>query len=230
MIYLSGDTHGSLDIQKVMDFFEVERRIRLLNKADYLIILGDVGVCWEEGTHDEWVKENLQKLPVTVLWLDGNHENFDILSEYPEVNWHGGKVHQIAPDILHLMRGYVYEIDGRKIWIFGGGYSIDKRYRREGISWWPQEMPDEKEYQRGMETLKQENFQVDYILTHTAPRDVAEYICKNIIPGEEDLQYYLQEVSEKTDFKKWYFGHWHMDVKVGDKYQGLMEDVVCLGG
>ncbi|MBO5371526.1 MAG: metallophosphatase family protein [Lachnospiraceae bacterium] len=229
MIYLAGDIHGNHDIQKVIDFFELESLMHVLTKQDYLIILGDVAVCWDDDVHDEWVKKTLQMLPVTVLWLDGNHENFDVLSAYPVRSWNGGKVHQIAPDILHLMRGQCFEIDGRKIWTFGGGYSIDKMYRTEGISWWPQEMPNEEEYERGMEILKQENFQVDYILTHTAPREVVESICNDIVSGEEELQYYLQRISQKADFKKWYFGHWHMDVSVGDKYQGLMEDVICLG-
>lgn len=53
-------------------------------------------------------------------------------------------------------------------------------------------------------------------------------ICEEIIPGEEPLQEYLENVSEKVEFKQWYFGHWHMDVDVLEKYHGLMEAVVCL--
>ena len=49
-------------------------------------------------------------LPVTVLFVDGNHENFDLLNAYPVEMWKGGKVHNIKPDIIHLMRGQVFEI------------------------------------------------------------------------------------------------------------------------
>ena len=146
MIYLAGDTHGSLDLQKVEDFFSVERRIRELSKEDYLIILWDTGICWDDGSHDRWVRKRLQALPVTILWIDGNHENFNLLEEYPVIEWKGGMVHLIATDILHLMRGYCYEIEGHHFWVFGGGNSIDKIYRIPRVSWWPQEMPNEEEY------------------------------------------------------------------------------------
>ena len=29
--------------------------------------------------------------------------------------WHGGKVHEIRPHVLHLMRGQVFEIEDRNI-------------------------------------------------------------------------------------------------------------------
>ncbi len=45
MIYLTGDTHGNLDIQRVVDFFESEVLLQSLTKEDYLIILGDAGIC-----------------------------------------------------------------------------------------------------------------------------------------------------------------------------------------
>ncbi len=229
MIYLSGDTHGNLDLQKIEDFFEIEGLLRTLSKDDYLIILGDAGICWDAGVQDKWVQKRLQALPVTTLWIDGNHENFDLLQEYPVKEWNGGMVHCITPDILHLMRGYCFEIDGQTFWTFGGGYSIDKQYRINGISWWQQEMPDEEEYLRGWKSLESKNFSVDYVLTHTVSRGIVEKICDEIITGEEALQEYFQQISEKVEFKKWYFGHWHMDVKVDPKYQGLMEEIVCLG-
>ena len=137
-------------------------------------------------------------------------------------------MHLIATDILHLMRGYCYDITGYRFWVFGGGNSIDKRYRIPEISWWQQEMPNVEDYRRGLKCLEDNQFCVDYILTHTVPQSIAKMICEEIIPGEEPLQEYLENVSEKVEFKQWYFGHWHMDVDVFEKYHGLMEEVVCL--
>lgn len=228
MIFLAGDTHGSFDLDKVLDFFEIEVLLHKVSKEDYLIILGDVGVCWDGGKKDEWVLEKLRSLPVTVLWLDGNHENFDLLKEYPVTSWKGGKVQRIAPDIIHLMRGYTYLIDGKVIWVFGGGASVDRMWRREGISWWKEEMPSEEEYARGLQSLQKVDFQVDYILTHTAPRSVAEQLVDVMLPGEEVLQYYLQGMAVKAEFRGWYFGHWHMDRTIDEKYHALMEEVVRL--
>ena len=61
----------------------------------------------------------------TTLFVDGNHENFDRLYDYPVENWHGGKVHKIRPSVIHLMRGQVFDIDDRSIFTFGGASSHD---------------------------------------------------------------------------------------------------------
>lgn len=226
MIYVTGDTHGTLDLDKVLDFFELEVLVQELSKEDYLIILGDTGVCWDGGRKDAWVREQLSSLPVTVLWLDGNHENFDLLAEYPVTTWNGGKVQMIAPDIIHLMRGYVYTIEGRAFWVMGGGYSIDKPWRVENVSWWAAEMPTEAEYTRGLQELEKVGNKVDYILTHTAPRPVAVRLVPELLPGEEALQYYLQMIAEQVEFEEWYFGHWHMDRVIDGRYYAMMNEVV----
>ena len=57
--------------------------------------------------------------------MDGNHENFDRLYDYPVDELHGGKVHKIRNSVIHLMRGQVFEIDGKKIFTFGGARSHD---------------------------------------------------------------------------------------------------------
>lgn len=225
MIYLAGDIHGELEVYKVTDYFELESATRELTEEDYLILLGDVGLCWDDGRKDAYVREVLEALPVTTLWLDGNHENFDLVDALPVTNWHGGKVQYIGEKIIHLMRGYVYDICGRSFFAFGGGFSIDKMYRREGISWWPREMPSEEEHERGRENLARVGNQVDYIITHTAPRDIATLLVPRLYPGEESLQYYFQDLAETVDFEKWYFGHWHMDRVLG-KYVGLYDEIV----
>ncbi len=140
MIYLTGDTHGNLDIQRVVNFFESEVLLQSLTKEDYLIILGDAGICWDDAESDEFVLNILKGLPVTTLFIDGNHENFALLNSYPISNWQGGKVHKISNDVIHLMRGQVFEIESNKFFTFGGGNSIDKMYRAENYSWWKEEI------------------------------------------------------------------------------------------
>lgn len=227
MVYLAGDIHGELEIEKLSDFFELEANTRTLSEDDYVIILGDVGVCWDGGARDEFVVQKLNKLPITVLWIDGNHENFDLIDKLPVTDWHGGKVQFIGSRIIHLMRGYIYEICGKKFWAFGGGFSIDKMYRREGISWWSREMPSYEEYERGKMNLQKQSKDVDFIITHTVPRHIAFRLVENVYPGEEELQKYLQGISEQVKFEQWYFGHWHIDCKI-DKYVGLYDEIVRL--
>lgn len=227
MIYLSGDIHGGYEIQKVTDFFDTEILQMKLSEEDYLIILGDAGIFWDGGAKDQYVREQLEELPVTILWLDGNHENFDLIKEIPSSYWNGGRVQFTGKKIIHLMRGNVYEIGRKTFFVMGGGFSIDKRYRVEKVSWWEEEMPSGEEYQRGINRLKEYGNHVDYILTHTAPRSIAEKLVDNILPGEEMLQNYLENVANRTTFRKWYFGHWHMDVVYG-KFTGLYQEIVKL--
>jgi hypothetical protein len=60
----------------------------------------------KDGEKLGWLNEPL----CTTLLVDGNHENFNSLSVLLE--WHGGKVHEGWPNILHLMRGQVFTLDG----------------------------------------------------------------------------------------------------------------------
>ena len=135
--WVTGDIHGTLDIGKVVKFFE--GREEKYTKEDYLIICGDVGVCGFMPSDEVQTRKILRDLPVTTLFVDGNHENFEQLNSYAVEEWNGGKVHFIESDIIHLMRGQVYNIDGTTFFTFGGAYSIDKMYRTEGISWFPEE-------------------------------------------------------------------------------------------
>ena len=99
-----------------------------------------------------------------MLFTDGNHENFDKLYGYPTETWCGGRVHKICSNVIHLMRGEVYCIGGCSIFDMGGGYSIDKYRRTEGVSWWPQEMPSEEEYNNALENLRKVDLKVDCIV------------------------------------------------------------------
>ena len=39
---------------------------------------------------------------------------------------------------------------------------------------------------------------------------------------------YLQKISEKCEFKKWYFGHYHHNKQIDSKYMLLYDDIVPL--
>ena len=84
---ISGDTHGTLDIKKVVDFFE--GKDGEYTKDDYLIILGDVGVCGFNPEEEKETRKILRDLPVTTLFIDGNHEHFWHLNSYPVEEWNG---------------------------------------------------------------------------------------------------------------------------------------------
>ena len=88
---------------------------------------------------------------------------------------------------------------------------------------------DREEYEEGWKNLEKEDFQVDYILTHTAPRDVAAAMGYGELSDDEvELRQYLQRVADETEFQKWYFGHFHEDAEVEEVFVCLYDEVVEL--
>ena len=75
-----GDIHGTLDISKIVKFFNEHESEYTTD--DYLIICGDVGVCGFSVSDEAETRKILRNLPVTTLFVDGNHENFEQLNSY----------------------------------------------------------------------------------------------------------------------------------------------------
>lgn len=232
MIYVTGDTHCPKDMHKLNTTNFPEQR--QMTKDDTLIICGDFGAVWERGSGEDrfWLNW-LDDKNCTVVFCDGNHENFDLLYEYPIVEWNGGKVHQIRESVFHLMRGEVYTIEGKTFFVLGGAMSLDKQYRKEGISWWSQEIPSPEEMAHAMTNLINNGLKVDYIITHDAPSRVVKYLGFN--PHETSdyviKMFYnlLDTIALHIDYKKWYFGHFHMDVNCeayGKEFVGVYNKIV----
>jgi predicted phosphodiesterase len=223
MIYITGDTHGSLDIDKLNTKNFPQQKT--MTKADYVIIAGDFGLIWSNSKEEKYWLNWLETRNFTTLWVDGNHENFDLLNSYPVSEWNGGKVHQISDSIYHLMRGQVFVIDGKKIFTFGGAMSIDKQYRKEFTSWWKQEIPSGEEFLEAEANLIKNNHVVDFIITHTAPQG------NLILFGIEGDKYHdpvaklLTNFRSGNRFKHWYFGHFHID-KTRGKFTALYDKIV----
>ncbi|ABS42545.1 metallophosphoesterase family protein [Clostridium botulinum] len=226
MIFVTGDTHIPRDIEK-LNFVNYKN----LTKDDYVIICGDFGAIWNNSKQELYWRELLSNKPWTTLFLDGNHENFDLLYQFPVEEWHGGKVHKINNSIYHLMRGQVFNINGLKFWTMGGATSTDKENRREHITWWKEEIPDYNEMREGLDNLKKHNNKVDYIVTHTCSSLVLKKITEifGFQPKpEEDLNKYFEIMEENVDFKHWYFGHLNEDIEINAKHTLLFEKIIKL--
>jgi predicted phosphodiesterase len=226
MILVTGDTHGTIDYNKI----KLIHNYNILSKNDYLIIAGDFGGVRNKNTLERDLSY-YTKLPFMVLFIDGNHENFDLLNSYPISIWNGGKVHIIKDNIIHLMRGQVFTIEDKTIFTFGGGTSIDKYRREEHISWWKDEIPNREEIEEGKRNLLKYGNKVDYIITHSIDSmtlyNPALYIYGNKCEAFED-NFILDYFEENIEYKHWYFGHYHIDAKLNDKKTALYNDVVEL--
>lgn len=205
MIYITGDTHA--DFSRFMEEnFPVQSE---MTKEDYLIICGDFGGVWsfeEESAREKYYLDWLNSKNFTTLFVDGNHENYTRLYNYPVKEWHGGKVHKIRESVLHLMRGEVFDIAGKKFFVFGGARSHD--------------------IQDGILNLEEVNYNVDYVISHCCPTSVQ--VLLNPRYERDTLTDYLQQILEKCKFKKWYFGHYHENKQLNSQFTCLYEDIVPL--
>lgn len=226
MIYLTGDTHIPIDINKLntKNFSEQKE----MTKSDFVIVLGDFGLLWKEDKTYRYWKKWLEERNFTTLWIDGNHENSDWINSLKVSEWHGGKVHKISDSIIHLMRGQIFEIEGSKFFIMGGAESIDKIYRTEGVSWWEREIPSYEEEQEAIDNLLKYKNHVDYVLTHTCPKSLI-FPMFHVKPLNDPTTKFLDYVWHIVDCKKWYFGHWHEDKEYG-RFQCLYNNVIKIGG
>ena len=226
MILVTGDTHGTYDYNKI---YLLNKR-GILSKNDYLIIAGDFGGVWNKKTLDDDLSY-YTKLPFNVLFVDGNHENFDLLNSYQVEIWNGGKIHKIKDNIYHLMRGQIFTIENKTIFTFGGGTSIDKMWREEHISWWKEEIPSLDEIDEAKNNLKKYNNKVDYIITHSIDRK-ALYNPKLLLNGNKCKEYEYNAIldwfEENVSYKHWYFGHYHLDADLSDKKTVLYQEFVEL--
>ena len=243
MLFLTGDCHG--DFRRFTTrAFPIQRE---LTKNDLVVILGDAGLLWDGGKEDQWWMDWLEAKPFTTLNVGGNHENYDLLEQYPKVCWHGGEAYQLRPSVLHLCRGHAFDLDGWNTFVLGGAQSHDmevilppgpdlvqRRRRMErlkipcrvyGCSWWPQELPSPAEQFTAWNTLNRERWSVDLVLTHCAPNEIQ----KGLAPGypANDLTDFLQLTLERLDYGQWFCGHYHRSAYVPERrFRVLNEEII----
>ncbi len=227
MVFLTGDTHGILEMKKFAPGNFPQGQT--LSRDDFVIILGDFGLFWSDPPLDQELEElaKLEAMPWTTLFLDGNHENFDLLDSLPEEKKFGAPAGVAAPHVFHLKRGYVYSIGGRKCFVFGGAKSLDRNGRTAGKSWWRREIPSEEEYRRGLDSLEKEDWSVDWVLTHTAPNAILRKTNLYKYLEGDPVSAYLDEIQRETRYEKWFCGHIHRNrFFQEDRFFVLKENII----
>ncbi len=237
MIYITGDIHGN-PVRLSSDNFPQQKQ---MSKEDVVIICGDFGLVWkqnDESANEKWWLDWLENKSFTTAFVDGNHENFDRLYQYPVKEWNGGQVHEIRPSVLHLMRGEIYTIDSLKFFAFGGAASHDildgildpvadkekikqyelefKMFRVNHLSWWEQELPTEEEMLHGHQNLEKHDWKVDYIITHSPSANTLDIMGGQGLYQQDVLTTYLEDIKSKMTYKKHYFGHMHVNWTLDD--------------
>ena len=221
MIYVTGDMHA------VASRFD-DPRLRSLKKGDTLIVCGDFGFLWN-GSKDEMnILRKLSRKKYNICFVDGTHENFDMLSRLKVKKWNGGKVHQISENIFHLMRGQIFTIENQKIFTMGGGESPDIEIRFEMNTWSEKEIPSREELIEGVENLQKNSAQIDIVITHEPPAKIKEFLLlqTSTSAGITAINTYLEDVSRTCKFKHWYFGSLHMDKFISTTHVCVFNNII----
>ena len=232
-IWVTGDTHGQ-PRRLGLEYFKEAKN---MTKEDVVEILGDFGLVWDytgKNLSEKFMADWTNSLPFTTVATLGNHENYDRIEKLPVEEHFGAPVYVLRPSVFLLQSGYVYNINGKKIWNFNGARSHDIKdgildgnapdlqeqidnlelsgkhyFRIKGISWWEQEIEQNEEvYQRGIKSLEDNNWCVDFIWTHCAPTGTASLLG---FYENDRLTKYLEKIHSKAKFTSWYFGHYHIN-------------------
>lgn len=228
--FLLGDIHGRY--QPVRDF-QLDEDWTQSNK--YLILLGDAGFnFYFDGRRDEELKQKMGKYPFTYFVVRGNHEQRPslILAEnygkwHIETFW-GNQVYveNDYPYIKYALdSGGEYNIEGKRVLVLPGAYSVDKEYRlMRGWTWFPQEQMSQQEKENIEYRLKSH---YDYIFAHTCSFGMLPFISDLFISNleqskiDKSMERWIETIVQKTTYDRFYFGHYHADRDI-DSYKATM--------
>ena len=222
MLYFTGDTHG-----------EQERlsrsALKKLSAGDTLIVCGDFGYIWDGSAREQKFLERLTKLRFNVCFLDGTHENFDLIEKYPVVLFCGGKAHRIQKNVFHLMRGQVYEIDGKSVFALGGGEPPELLLQSdEELDVYRPEIPTKEEMMEAVENLQRYGYRVNFIATHEPPAGIRDFLTADAAPTQEisALGAFFDELTKTAKFDRWYFGSLHTDKYISRSFTSVFREVL----
>lgn len=167
------------------------------------------------------------------------------------MEWNGGRIQRIRPSVIHLMRGQVFTLSGKRFFTMGGASSRDiqdgilepdapdfdrrrrmlaKRgamFRVNHLSWWKEELPNDDEYREARANLDTSGWRVDYVVTHCCPSSVQDIISGGLYQPDP-LTDFFEELKNRLDFQYWFFGHYHDDRLLQRKYLLFYREIVDL--
>jgi len=192
MLTVIGDVHGHYD--------QYERMAR---KRDYTVQLGDLGFKYG-------CLKNLDADRHKVI--GGNHDNYDIIHEFPNYLGDFGNCSLGGVDFFFLR----------------GAYSIDRGLRTIGVDWWPQEELSYESFESAKDLYKQTLPKI--VITHCCPHSVIPYFLHSVDAAGKvyntKTDWALQELLEVHNPSLWVFGHYHVSKSIdieGTKFICLNE-------
>lgn len=158
LVTIAGDFHGEANWARHV--------LKAAARAGSSVVIpaGDFGV-WPRDAFLDTVEHWAARLGVVVLFVDGNHEDFDYLATFPVDERSGLRV--VRPHVLHAPRGTRWVWRSLTWLALGGATSVDRARRTEGFDWFPQEALTTGQVYRAVA-----DGPVDVMVTHDCPAGV----------------------------------------------------------
>jgi len=206
-VLLAGDWHGNLGwALRVVDHAADVH-------AEVIVHVGDFGI-WQGSAGMKYLRRLDQRLTergLTLVFIDGNHENFDLLDTYPRRR---DGTAEILPTITHLPRGYRWSWHDQSWLALGGATSVDRDLRTPGRDWWARE-----EITMAQATAAAGGGHADVLICHDAPAGVAALEARlalnalglpaDVLRGSQSHRELLRGVVEKVSPEHLWHGHYH---------------------
>lgn len=220
---IQGDTHGNVaDVDQAC-------RYAVKNDIDHILQVGDWGFLNRGPEHMQQLHRTLNKYAMTMSWLDGNHENFELM-EYLGIHRDAEEPVACTSRITYLPRGYAWEEDGVGFMALGGASSVNKPDLTPGFSWFPQELIRVADIDRALANAERQR--VDVLLTHEGPSSsrLMNFLDQSKAFWDEtelnvsaQNRLMLEEVIEKIAPLFVIHGHYHWG------YNALWDDTAIVG-
>lgn len=161
-----GDIHGFVEL-----LHNIVNKTMPYDNIPAVIQVGDCGLSSEQQHR---LYEHGMKFAKPTYFIDGNHEDFDILMSKT-------KVTEMLPNLFYCPRGTVLNIDNRVVAFMGGAASIDKQW--QGTNWDARENISQHDVDHLFENLEKMGCPtVNLLVCHAPPRHVvAEHFDKDPI-------------------------------------------------
>lgn len=218
MIYITGDTHG--DLARFKQFKSLFPKYR-----HHVLVCGDFGFVWDGSQAEQKRLKKLERLDCNILFIEGTHDNLDLLSDYPPEEYCGGRVRRIAKNVFWMQRGELFNLEDTTIFAMGGGESGDADEREEGVNWWRDELPSVAEIEAARRKIESLQDGVDIVITHHNPR-----LELGLIDAQRQtinvLGAFLSEVAKTVRYRHWYFGMDHVDKTISPRMTAVFEKML----
>lgn len=205
-VYVVGDVHGN------SAFLDYTLAHAGRNNCSVVVQLGDFGY-WEHTRRGarflDQAARAAETCNVTLLFIDGNHENHALLNDlYAHDRVGPDGVAWVRPRIGWITRGARWQWQGVSFGALGGAASVDREHRVPGWSWWANEVIEDRDVKAlGGERL-------DVLLSHDAPT-VAGMVGRISVSREDQQRCdmsrgQLDRAVAMTQPTLLIHGHWHL--------------------